>query len=164
MKKKAKININNKLKEELEKYSNSFIRGIVQEVKEELTKTAYNAITRFYTSWTPKYYNRHYYNFMNYSFKGYFKSPHNTIIRGGVELTPYRMKDIYEDSTQEVFDLVYHGFHGMAGITNSNIPKMDPSPIELIYLRRNNIVNNIGMYKKYGYSNLGGSYKTFTTY
>lgn len=164
MRKKAKIQINNKLKGDLKEYTNQFIRGIVEEVKNELTETALNAITRFYTSWTPKYYNRHYFNFLQYSFKSYYKNPHNTIIRGGVELTPNRMRDIYEDSTQEVFDLVYHGFHGMAGITNPNVPKMDPSPLELIYLRRNNIVKNISMYKKYGYGNLGGSYNTFTTY
>ena len=164
MRKRAKININNNFKKELQKYSNSFIKGIAQKVKEELIQTAFNAIVRFYTSWSPKYYERHYYNFMDYSFKGYYKNPHNMIVRGGVELTPYRMRDIYEDPTQEVFDLVYQGFHGMAGITNPNIPRMNPSPIQLLYLRRDNIVKNISIYEKYGYGNSGGNYNTFTTY
>ena len=164
MRKKAKITINNKLRDDLKDYSNQFIRGVVEEVKNELTETAFNAITRFYTSWTPKSYNRHYFNFMNYSFKGYYKNPHNSIVRGGVELTPYRMRNIYEDPTQEVFDLVYHGYHGMASITSPNVPVMSPSPIELIYLRRNNIVKNISMYDKYGYGNIGDNYNTFIAY
>lgn len=164
MKIKNKINISNTLQKELSDYTTKFCKNIATIVRDELTNTTMNAIAYFYTSWTPKTYERHYYNFMDYSFKKYYANPHNSIIRGGVELTPYRMKNIYEDPVSEVFDLVYHGFHGASAAINGNSPIMKPHPLDRIINYRDAIVKNISLYEIYGYKNASGKYNTFTTF
>ena len=71
--------------------------------------------------------------------------------------SPEMMDDIYKDSKEEVFDMVFAGYHGVASgfnepYTFTPVHIMKPSPLELIEESRNNIVNHIDAFEKYGYS------------
>ena len=145
----------------LEKYSKEVGRITAVDIRDELTETAFNAIVAFYESYTPRSYKRHYYNFLEKSFRKYYSNAHGTIFRGGVELTPQLMDNIYQSSagyspaqvTEQVFDTVYAGFHGVAStqIYPGEAPRfspavMRPSPMELILSKRDEIENNLDKY------------------
>lgn len=150
------------LKEYLEKYSKEVGRITAASIRDELTETAFNAIVQFYEDYSPKSYQRHYYNFLEKSFRKYYSNAHGNIYRGGVEFTPQLMDDIYQSSngysstqvTEQVFDTVYAGFHGVAstqiypqGYEPRVIPHvMSPSPMEIIEKRRDEIVDNLQDY------------------
>lgn len=166
--KKNKVHIMPELKIDLKNYSVEISKALAKEVRQEMLESAKEAITLFYLDYTPLSYRRHYYNFMEKSFRGYYKNPHNQIIRGGIELTPYLMDDIYgkkksHDVTDVVFDLVYSGFHGNMTATGygQEIPPMKPNPIDIIYKKRRYIVENIrSLKKKVDLKPSEGSYKT----
>lgn len=159
---------------DLKKYCGKVLSSAAGKIRDELTEEAFNAIVYFYTSWAPKYYRRHYYNFLEKSFEKYYSNPHGTIYRGGVKLTPEEMDDIYQhpkndpdyDIVQEVFDSVYAGFHGVSSMfvnpyTFTVTPVMDPSPMERIYARRDYIERHIDEYIDYGKSQANSqSYST----
>lgn len=151
----------NNLAKQLEQYAIQVCVKAAGLIRDELTETASNAIQAFYADYQPIYYKRHYDNFQKRSFRKYYSNPHNKIITGGVELTPNLMNDYYQDPVQEVFDMVYAGFHGPAsaipiGYSTSNyvgfsnhftpVPQMKPSPMEMILERKEDIVNNINDY------------------
>lgn len=152
---KNKIHIEglNKLEEKAKKYVQNICRITAGTIRDELTKETASAIAAFYADYTPKYYRRHFYNFQNNSFRKYYSNKHGSVYYGGVKLTPSRMADIYQNPTEEVFDFVYHGFHGVSSgfvspKTFSVTPVMKPSPLELIYKKKDYIVNNIDKYIK----------------
>lgn len=150
------------LKDYLEKYTKEVGRIAAANIRDELTETAFNAIVQFYEDYSPKSYQRHYYNFLEKSFRKYYSNAHGNIFRGGVEFTPQLMDDIYQSSkgysssqvTEQVFDTVYAGFHGVAstqiyppGTEPRVIPHvMSPSPMELIMNKRDDIENNLDKY------------------
>ena len=149
------------LREYLENYSKEVCRVTAANIRDELTETAFNAIVQFYESYSPKSYQRHYYNFLEKSFRKYYSNAHGNIFRGGVEFTPQLMDDIYQSSkgyssaqvTEQVFDTVYAGFHGVAstqiyaGDAPRYIPSvMNPSPMELVISKRDDIENNLDKY------------------
>jgi len=153
---KNKINISSELIKDLKKYTNSVCVSLASQVRDELNITAAKAIEDFYNHYRPKnneplYYKRHYYNFRNNSFTKYYKNPHNSIVRGGVELTPYELDDLYRADTEYVFNLVYLGYHGnvkMFPHQVSNVPPiMEPNPLTIILNKRNDIIGNINHYK-----------------
>lgn len=142
---------------DLKKYCNKTLASAAGKIRDDLTAEAFNAVVFFYTSWSPKYYRRHYYNFLEKSFTKYYSNPHNTIFRGGVKLTPEEMDDIYQDPTQEVFDSVYAGFHGVSSMfvnpyTFTVTPVTEPSPMEMIIAKRDYIEQHISEYIDYGKS------------
>ncbi len=157
----TKTNIS-QLTEYLEQYTKEVGRVAAGTIRDELTEETFSAIVKFYTSYTPRSYKRHYYNFLEHSFKKYYSNAHGNIYRGGVELTPELMDDIYQNSldysgpqiTEQVFDTVYAGFHGVASTqiypnnTNSRFipPPMIPSPMELILTKREYIIGHIEKY------------------
>lgn len=154
-----KIKVNNAfwadVKKDLKKYSSKVLSSAAGKVRDDLTEEAFNAIAYFYSSWTPTYYHRHYFNFMERSFEKYYSNPHGTRYSGGVKLTPKKMSDIYQDPTQEVFDSVYAGFHGVSSMftnpdTFSVTPVMSPSPMERILSKREQIRKNTKEYIEYG--------------
>ena len=110
------------LKDYLERYAKEVGHLTAADIRDELTDTAFYAIVRFYEDYSPTSYKRHYYNFLEKSFRKYYSNAHGTIYRGGVELTPQLMDNIYQSSsgysdsqiTEQVFDTVYAGFHGVA--------------------------------------------------
>jgi len=173
MKRKNKVHITADLKTDLNKFSVEVSKELAKQVRQEMLETAQDAIARFYASYTPVRYKRHYYNFIKNSFRGYYKNPHNQIIRGGIELTPYLMDDIYSGTskykeaggniTDYVFNLVYSGYHGnipMLG-NGGEAPRMEPSPLDLIINKRRYIVENIKTYKHGAFLKASGeSYKT----
>lgn len=151
------------IENEVRQYVNKVLSSTAGKIRDDLTEEAFNSIAYFYTSYPPKYYHRHYYNFMEHSFEKYYSNPHNKIFRGGVKLTPEKLDDLYQDPSYEVFDTVYSGFHGPASaITHgyssigekpkdfSPVPKMEPSPMERILARRDYIVEHIDSYIEYG--------------
>lgn len=152
----ATVTISKDLYNDLKQYGKNFCVGMATKVRDNLTLSTAVAIESFYEDYTPLYYKRHYYNFRENSFKKFYENKHGKIIRGGVELSPDAMDNIYKDPKEEVFDMVYAGYHGVASgynepYTFTPVPIMRPSPLELIEESRNNIVKNINIFEPYGY-------------
>lgn len=148
---KNKININNDLIQDLKKYASSVCVSLASQVRDEMYKEAQFAIEAFYDDYKPLYYKRHYYNFRKNSFMKYYKNPHNSVVRGGIEITPYGLDDLYRADKEYVFNLVYLGFHGNVNMFPhevSNIPpKMEPSPYFMLLEKRDYLVKHIEDYK-----------------
>lgn len=135
-------------KDELKAYALQIKKDMAQDVKTFMVDAASSAIEAFYESYSPLFYDRHYWNFRNNSYAGYYKNPHNSIIYGGVQLTPDELHDIYRADTDVVFNNVMAGMHGnimMIGnplITNIP-PMMVVSPLERMLNARDYYVDNI---------------------
>lgn len=169
-KKDQRIEITKELYDDLKKYSTQFCVGMATQVRDDLTKSAAVAIESFYQDYEPLFYHRHYYNFRDKSFKKYYENRHNHIVRGGVYLSPELMDSVYQDPVEQVFDMVYHGYHGVASGFNAPysftpVHVMSPSPLEIIEESRDVIVNHINWYaQKYGYTRASQStYNTLVT-
>lgn len=172
---KNKVTITSDLKNDLKKYANNFSIGMATYVRDEMYESSIFAIESFYADYTPeagnvstsynwkyvtptgtpKSYKRHYTNFLTKSFSKYYKNPHNSIVYGGIYLSPEKMEDYYQDNTEEVFDMVYHGYHGVSsGFDNpkrfTSTPVMSPSPLEIIEQKFQKILKNIQKNKKKG--------------
>ena len=150
---KNKVNISDELVNDLKKFSGEVSKALAINSRELLFDTSKRAVEYFYNTYDPVSYKRHYYNFRENSFKKYYKNPHGSIYRGGVVLSHESMDDIYQDSTEEVFDMFWHGIHGVAsGFVSpksfSVIPPVtQPSPLEMVEMQRKDIVDNINDYK-----------------
>lgn len=108
----------------------------------DLNNEANIAIQIFYRSYTPKVYERNYYNFMDNSHKG-FTQKRLGVYEGGVELDASFLDDIYEDPVDTVFKNVFEGYHGDPVYHEKfNIPRMMPTPMEMIFERRDEIVRS----------------------
>ena len=171
MGKKSKVTITDKLIKDLTEYSKNFRIGMATKTRDNLAKATAVAIEMFYQDYTPKYYKRHirngkHYNFGELSFEKYYYNKHGSVIRGGVKLSPEQMESIYQDSKEEVFDMFYAGYHGVASgfvspYTFTPVPVMSPSPLEIIEESRNNFVKHINVFEIYGYQRAkNGSYDT----
>lgn len=135
----------NTIEADLRKYANSVCRNAASEIADELTESALFAMGAFYSDYSPEKYSRHYYNFMNRSFRRYYSNPHNKIFRGGVEYTPSLMSSIYSDPVENVFiDVVGMGSHGPYDFTK--VSPMNKSPMQMVVEDRDNIVKNIDLY------------------
>lgn len=148
----VKINISPKLKEDLKTYATAACVGLAAKTRDIMYEEAKTAIAMFYASYDPVRYKRHYTNFENNSFQKYYSNPHNSIVRGGVELTPDNLDDIYKIDANYIFKLVYTGHHGNAGAfpqSISNMPPVTEAPLQMLLDMRSAIVNNIGNYKGY---------------
>lgn len=149
----------------LEKYMQNVCSKTASIISYELDKEAKYAIQEFYADYTPDYYVRHNettglhpYNFSERSHARYYQNSHYKKYTGGVKLgislsnpgSP--MANIYQDSTQEVFDTVYAGFHGVASMFinpksfKKIPPRMQPSPMKIIEMKRDEIETNIDKY------------------
>lgn len=173
------IEISDQLYEDLKNYGKNFCIGMAAKARDYITVSAAIAIEMFYQDYDPIYYNRHYDNFRKRSFKKFYENKHNQIIRGGVELSSESMEDYYQDPKEQVFDMVYHGFHGVAsafgGVNRRSgmiygphsfsviPPVMDPSPLEEIFASRDTFVKHKDMYVKDGFARADREiYKTLT--
>lgn len=140
----------------LEKYAKRVLSAAAGKIRDDLYKEAETAIADFYASYDPIYYRRHYYNFEKNSFRKYYSNKHNSIVYGGVELTPQSLDAIYQDGVQEVFDTVFEGFHGPASMfytpkTFSVIPpRMIPSPRQRLLNMRKRIIDSPEKYIEFG--------------
>lgn len=161
-----KVTITRELYDDLKKYGKNFCVGMASKVRDKLTMAAAIAIESFYQDYTPIYYKRHYYNFRDNSFRKFYENKHGQIIRGGVELSPDSMDSLYQDPKEEVFDMVYAGYHGVASGFNSPytftpVHIMQPSPLEIIKISRDNLIKHIDMLEIFGYHRAQlDSYKT----
>ena len=148
-----KIYIDNALIKDLQTYASSVCVSLATTVRDELYEEAKLAIDAFYEDYTPLYYKRHKYNFKKNSFIKYYKNPHNSIVCGGIELTPNELDDLYRAEPEYVFDLVYLGYHGNVELLTpyqkiNNIPPvMEPGPYEILLDKRDWLVKNINNYK-----------------
>lgn len=147
---KNKISITNELIQDLKTYGSAMCVSLATQTRDEMYEEAKYAIDAFYNDYKPLYYRRHYYNFEKNSFQKYYKNPHNSIVRGGVELTPFDLDNIYRADASYVFELVYSGQHGNVGAFPhqiNNIPRvMSPSPMEILLDKRDYIISNIDAY------------------
>ena len=163
----VKVTVSKELYNDLERYGRNFCIGMATQVRDNLTLSAAVAIESFYEDYTPRYYKRHYYNFRERSFKKFYENKHGRIIRGGVELTPNALDDIYKDSKEEVFDMVFAGYHGVASgfnepYTFTPVHIMQPSPMEIISNSQATIINHIDRFEAYGYKRANQEmYNTF---
>ena len=150
---KNKINIDKDLIQDLKTYATSVCTSLAGQVRDEMYKEAHFAIDSFYNDYDPIYYKRtkNHYNFKKKSFKKYYKNPHNSIARGGIELCYENMDDLYRADTEYVFNLVYLGYHGNVNMFPHAIynipPVMEPNPLEILLDKRDYLVKNINDYK-----------------
>ena len=144
--KKGNIQIDlGNLSRDIQLYANSVCRNTASLIADELTEETKTAIVTFYNDYSPEYYKRNYWNFEKNSYRRYYSNPHNKIYKGGVELTPGLMKDIYQHPKDEVFGSVMEiGSHGPELYTS--VSPMRPSPIEMVNLKRDEILQDINSY------------------
>ena len=146
-----------KLASDIKRYSTNVAKHTAMAVADELTQTAYDAIETFYADYEPEYYDRHYYNFEENSFRRFYHNNRDKIFSGGVELSTDNMEPDYKGTLDQVFTSVYMGFHGLP---LADTPVMDTSPLEMIFTVREKIYNKPDKYigigesqaKKYKYS------------
>lgn len=137
--------------DDIQEYSKNIAKFTAIEIREELAFTVYDAIEKFYDSYEPEYYRRHYDNFMKKSYKKYYKNNHDTTFTGGVILSPELMDDIYRADKEFVFNLVYAGYHGLDSWSSAEEPtswgeRMQPSPLDLIESKYKEILRDPNKY------------------
>lgn len=136
------------LEDRLKEFSRNLAKNMAIEVREKLYEEAPFCIQTYYSTWSPEYYKRHYYNLMDNSYSKYYSNPHNTVYRGGVRLSSSKMNDIYRLDTNEVFNMGwftgehYHGIKGQPGIKIIDYIT-SPAPYELLEEKKQEILNNI---------------------
>ena len=155
---KAKIIIEEGLKSELKQYCFEVCKSLAHKTEDTLEEAHQIGMARFYADYTPKKYKRHYINFYKNVYKRYYKNPHSSVVYGGIEVSNDYLERVYRgtrggqviDSTDIVYNLVYlQGKHGMAenwGKTPG--PVTVPSPIDNVYMKRDEIIKNIGKFSK----------------
>lgn len=169
--KRNKVIISKKLEEELKKVVDGVKVGVAASFRDELTQEAQRALELFYADYAPvpgsvrtdypweyyepdgvpKDYKRHYTNILLNSFSKYYRNPHGGIVKGGVNLSPMHMIDYYKKVDKiDVFMAVYQGIHGMPSVKNE-IPRMKPSPLEIITMKRSKMMEELGFYAVQAY-------------
>lgn len=139
----------------IKNYSSNVAKFAAIEVRDELAKTASEAIESFYNDYEPEEYYRNYYNFRKKSYRKYYHDSHGTTFSGGIEFTPEEMDELYIHDTRGsfakhatygapaelVFEKVMEGWHGLS--TPYNVTEqMKPSPMEIIMKRYKNLYYN----------------------
>lgn len=136
-------------------------RKATSRIADDLTKEANRAIDEFY-SWSPRRYKRQEAIRKINKPKRYYRNPHNTIYRGGVELPASTGGSYHANylpghpavSDEYIADLFYAGRHGatecfprwVLNHIRNMPPTMSPSPIEMIETKYNEISNNLANY------------------
>lgn len=177
---KNKVQITKNLVSDLNDVLKNVKVNLATTFRDELTEETVKALETFYDDYTPrpgsvdadytwKYYqpdgvpyryNRHYTNFLKKSFKKYYKNPHNSVIKGGVTLSSSSMQNIYSVPTAIIFQAVYTGVHGLPGGKNK-IPSMDPPPYQMIIIKKNEMIEKLGVYAMQAYTKAASkSYST----
>lgn len=141
---KNKVSVNEGFVDELNGFALDLKKELAHKVGRDLQKTLIDAILVFYDTYQPTSYKRHKpqgFNWKENSYELYYKNPHNSIIRGGIELTPNNVLPIYRAEPQYVFDLFYSGIHGQ-----DTLPQTEPSPYKRLLNKRVEIYENIDKY------------------
>ena len=158
MRLKTKVKIDsNSIEKAIEQRGRKILSAAAQKISKDMYDEAVSAIEDFYNGYSPRYYKRTL-QFKNNAFRRYFLNSHATKYHGGVQLTPELMSGYVslngEDVTSLVYSLVvYSGKHGMAenfGAPPS--PTTVPPLITRLYMKQDEIVNNIDSYLAYGIS------------
>lgn len=159
---KSKITISQDLRDDLKKYGNLYCVGMASKIADDLMDEAAYAFQEFYKDYDPISYKRYEKNFVreHKSYKRYMDNHGKGTVKGGIELDPSWMTDVYEESKEAVFYDVLLGYHGVW----NNIDVMSPNPLEILANRRDEILDNIQGYRKYGYHRAKSqSYITLTS-
>ena len=146
-----KINNLEDIAKEIEQYSRDIAQQMARNTRDKLAKTAEIAIKKFYDHYDPIVYDRHTPLMGNIrkSFRKFYANPHNTVFRGGIELSPEWMDDLYSTPKHPVdkdmiFNLIYAGYHGNVGMFPVPVetvpPIMDPSPLDILLNTRDNLM------------------------
>lgn len=147
----------------LKKQAQEKASKVADRIANEQESTAKLAIASFYSNYKPTKYKRHYTNFMNNAHKRYYNNARSTTYYGGVEQTPDAMESIYHANykkgnpsvdPQYIYWNTMAGRHGAVEFFPPNVrnnitnvpPVMSPSPIEMILMKREEIINNIDSY------------------
>lgn len=131
------------IESDAQKYAINIAKYMAQNIADEMTEVAHNAIEDFYNKYDPEdpskhngyiYYYRHW-NFKK-SYKRYYKN-RNPYFSGGIQLLHNDLPNVYtgtNSSPEAVFDRVYLGYHGIASLQNCTppVPILKPSPIKRI--------------------------------
>ena len=162
----TKVTVTDDLKKELKDFAHEIgVRAAVY-AREELTTAAYEAFERFYCDYTPVpgglytsykfkyykpsgnpiYYDRTY-NVLRNGIKKFYENKHGKIIRGGVQINPDWLEEVYDHnlSPKFVFDNIYE--LGLHGGSNKGIPPMVPTPEQYIQRKYDTLINSsIGLF------------------
>ena len=192
-KKNVTVTIKDELKQELKKFAQQVGVGAASYARDALTDAAYDAFERFYCDYTPipggprtsykfkfhrpqgnpKVYERTY-NVLQNGISKFYENKHGKIIRGGVELSPEDMEEVYEISATQVFENIYeHGYHGLAptrsAIVNGRLTvtyedyMMRPTPQELIQQAYDNLISDNQAFTDAGFNRAAkNSYSYFS--
>ena len=108
----------------IEKASKDAALNCAQRITDELTWRAKECISEFYDEYEPKYYDR---------WGQLENTPHEILPTKidaekniekyicGVSINSYDMRELYEISAENVFDLaIHHGYHGLPGYFGKN--------------------------------------------
>ena len=139
----VKVQISSDVINDINDYCKNVAKYTVISFRDELATSMKSEIDRFYNSYHPKRYRRHY-NLYN-TFKKHYVNSHNTIYYGGIVLDPSHMEDgIYNEEPENVYNatLVF-GFHGIP----FNAPAViSPSPIDVILDKYDEMLDNAESY------------------
>ena len=149
--------IKKELEKELKDLSKQVVIGAANFTRDALTDAAYEAFERFYCDYAPAPYG------LGTNYKWKFHTPSGTpwdydrtynilrngihkfeekgtVRRGGVEINPNLLDDVYDYSPELLFDNIYEsGWHGVMG---NGIPSMSPTPKEIIEEKYDFILNH----------------------
>ena len=140
------------LRDEIVKIVQTKVQKAASKIADELTQEARNAISDFYNHYpNPVLYKRQ--GGLNSSYKRFYRNPHGTVYRGGVELMPgsgsyhscISREAVGSDFVSAL--AIFNGEHGnvqaLPYSVNTIPPVMSPSPYEKIEEKRNAILMNI---------------------
>ena len=132
------------MRDELINFKEVWTKEAAKVARDELTKTAKDAILAFYHDYTPSDYQRHYYNFLKNSFKPLYKNNHKVTYSGGIWITFDELDQIYKGDAQMIGEQVYAGKHGNWETLNTELstPTMSPSPMEIILKKYYELVDD----------------------
>ena len=147
---KIKVNISDTFKTELKEYAREICREGAIQARDTIVAATREALQRFYVDYDPLYYDRTY-GMLSKSYSPYWRNDHNKKYFGGVVLSPDRLVGNYHCYYSQpldpeiVFSLVYfEGSHGkIENFGLEPIPKMKPTPYELILEAQNKYIKNL---------------------
>lgn len=143
----ASVNIQQGLYNDLKKYAQNYAKGMALETKNILVDEAKNALDIFYGDYHPSVYDRTDNLHMN-SFEPYYSNSHGSIYRGGVKFSSANMEEVYNAPAQWVFNLALgSGIHGLPG---QGLPVTNPTPINRVEQKRDNLIGVINMLSSAG--------------
>lgn len=119
------------LREDIRKYLRTFAESYCKDAEREITKMAKCAIEEFYSSYSPRYYDRTF-DLRDNSYEPYYKD-NGKVIYGGVRISSDNMRDYKNANAFEVAELGWSGWHGdSSGYGGKFEPIHTRAPISMV--------------------------------